>query len=134
MSELAPLDPELLSDLLSKHPFVTIDGVCNIRDLGMIPAEDGENVTRSGFMFRSGELSGVTQLGVRLSFFPFSLRNDLRAGKGQLRALGITTIFDLRSDTEIAKYDAVTPQIGGIAVLHAPVFAKEDYSPERMAQ
>jgi hypothetical protein len=70
MSELAPLDPELLSDVLSKHPFVTVDGVCNIRDLGMIPAEDGENVTRSGFMFRSGELSGVTQLGVRLFFLP----------------------------------------------------------------
>jgi len=114
---MSPLDPEILSDVLSKHPFVTIDGVCNIRDLGMIPAEDGENVTRSGIMFRSGELSGITQLG-----------------KEQLRALGITTIFDLRSDTEIAKYDAVTPQIGGITVLHAPVFTKEDYSPERMAQ
>ena len=67
-------------------------------------------------------------------FFPFSLRNDPRTGKGQLRALGITTIFDLRSDTEIAKYDTVTPQIGGITALHTPVFAKEDYSPERMAQ
>jgi len=76
MSELAPLDPELLSDVLSKHPFVTIDGVCNIRDLGMIPAADGENVTRSGFMYRSGELSGVTQLGVRLYFFLFSVCND----------------------------------------------------------
>jgi len=58
----------------------------------------------------------------------------LRAGRGQLQALGITTIFDLRSDTEIAKYDAATPQIVGITVLHIPVFAKEDYSPERMAQ
>jgi hypothetical protein len=58
----------------------------------------------------------------------------LRTGKGQLQTLGITTIFDLRSDTEIAKYDAVTPQIVGITVSHVPVFAKEDYSPERMAQ
>ncbi|KAH9983573.1 tyrosine phosphatase family-domain-containing protein [Russula compacta] len=118
MSELAPLDPNLLADVLSKHPFVTIDGVCNLRDLGMIPIADGEHVTRSGFMYRSGELSGITQL----------------AGKGQLRALGVTTIFDLRSDTEIAKYDAPIPQITGITVLRAPVFAEEDYSPERMAQ
>lgn len=64
MSELAPLDPDLLAEVLSKHPFVTIDGVFNVRDLGMIPVEDSENVTRSGFMYRSGELSGVTPLGV----------------------------------------------------------------------
>ncbi len=51
-----------------------------------------------------------------------------------MQALGITTIFDLRSDTEIAKYDAATPEIAGATVLHVPVFAKEDYSPERMTQ
>jgi hypothetical protein len=62
MSELAPLDPDLVADVLSKHPFVTIDGVCNIRDLGRIPTADGP-VTRSRFMVRSGELSGATQLG-----------------------------------------------------------------------
>ena len=55
-------------------------------------------------------------------------------GEEQLRALGVATIFDLRSDTEIAKYDAATPKIEGITILHAPVFTKEDYSPERMAQ
>jgi len=66
MSELAPLDPDVLADVLSKHPFVTIDGVFNVRDLGMIPVVDSniEYVTRSGFMYRSGELSGVTPLGV----------------------------------------------------------------------
>jgi hypothetical protein len=68
MSELAPLDPDLLADVLSKHPFVTIDGVCNVRDLGMVPVGDGEYATRSGFMYRSGELSGVTQHGVFHSF------------------------------------------------------------------
>ncbi|KAN0140336.1 tyrosine-protein phosphatase [Lactarius tabidus] len=116
MSELAPLDPDVVADVLSKHPFVTVDGVYNVRDLGRIPTTDG-HVTRSSFMVRSGELSRATQLGVE-----------------QLRALGVTTIFDLRSDTEIAKYDAATPKIEGITVLHAPVFKIEDYSPERMAQ
>jgi hypothetical protein len=133
MSELAPLDADLLADVLSKHPFVTIDGVCNVRDLGMVPVADGEYVTRSGFLYRSGELSGVTQHGVCHSF-PRAIVVIPRAGKEQLRALGVTTIFDLRSDTEIAKYDAATPQIAGVTVFHAPVFAKEDYSPERMAQ
>ena len=66
MSELAPLDPDLLADVLSKHPFVTIDGIFNVRDLGMIPVADSEYVTRSGFMYRSGELSGVTSHGVCL--------------------------------------------------------------------
>ena len=133
MSELAPLDPDFLAVVLSSHPFVTIDGVCNVRDLGMVPVADSEYVTRSGFMYRSGELSGVTQHGECYSFSR-GFTVIPRTGKEQLRALGVTTIFDLRSDTEIAKYDTVTPQIAGVTVFRAPVFAKEDYSPERMAQ
>lgn len=66
MSELAPLDPDLLTDVLSKHPFVAIDGIFNVRDLGMIPVADSEYITRSGFMYRSGELSGVTSHGMCL--------------------------------------------------------------------
>lgn len=76
MSELAPLDADLVADVLSKHPFIKIDGVYNVRDLGMIPVADGKNVTRSGFMYRSGELSGVTQHGVRLPFFPFRVHSN----------------------------------------------------------
>lgn len=64
MSELAPLDPDLVADVLSKHPFITIDGVYNARDLGAIPTADGQHVTRSSFIVRSGELSGATQLGL----------------------------------------------------------------------
>lgn len=64
MSELAPLDPDLVAHVLSRHPFVIIDGVYNARDLGRIPTADGQHVTRSSFMIRSGELSGATQLGL----------------------------------------------------------------------
>ena len=71
MSELSPLDPGILSDVLSKHPFVTIDGVCNIRDLGMIPTTDGENVTRSGFMYRSG--NSLVSLNLVCAFLSSSL-------------------------------------------------------------
>jgi hypothetical protein len=51
-----------------------------------------------------------------------------------MRALGITRVFDLRSDTEIEKYGAPLPVIEGVEILHTPVFQKDDYSPEVMAK
>ena len=51
-----------------------------------------------------------------------------------MRDLGITTVYDLRSDTEMVKYDSPIPTINGVEVVHVPVFQKEDYSPEAMAQ
>ena len=51
-----------------------------------------------------------------------------------MRELGITKVFDLRSDTEIEKYDTPVPEIEGIEIIRAPVFQKEDYSPEMMAK
>ncbi len=56
------------------------------------------------------------------------------SGKVQLKALGITKVYDLRSDTEIEKYNAPLPVIEGVDVIHIPVFKKEDYSPEVMAR
>lgn len=56
------------------------------------------------------------------------------AGKEQLRELGITTVYDLRSDTEIEKYKTPCPNIEGIDVVRIPVFKLEDYSPEMMAK
>jgi len=55
-------------------------------------------------------------------------------GKNVLRALGVTKVFDLRSDTEIRKYNAPLPQIEGVDVVHIPVFQTADYSPEMMAK
>lgn len=55
-------------------------------------------------------------------------------GIDRLRELGITKVFDLRSDTEIEKYDTPVPEIEGIEIIRAPVFQKEDYSPEMMAK
>lgn len=43
-------------------------------------------------------------------------------------------MYDLRSDTEIEKYNTPLPVIEGVDVIHVPVFKKEDYSPEMMAQ
>ena len=48
--------------------------------------------------------------------------------------MGITKVFDLRSDTEIEKYNSPLPSIDGVDVVRTPVFQKEDYSPEMMAK
>lgn len=51
-----------------------------------------------------------------------------------MQRLGIKKVFDLRSDTEIEKYNTPLPTIEGIELLRTPVFQKEDYSPEMMAK
>jgi hypothetical protein len=55
-------------------------------------------------------------------------------GRTQLRDLGITHVFDLRSDTEIEKYKAPIPVVEGVEIIRTPVFQWEDYSPEMMAK
>ncbi|PPQ78212.1 hypothetical protein CVT25_015531 [Psilocybe cyanescens] len=117
MHDLDPLDPAYVQDVLSKPPFITIPGVINVRDLGHYPSTEKGLVTRAGFLFRSAELSGITD-----------------EGKAKLKELGVTKVFDLRSDTEIRKYNTPLPQIDGVEVIHIPVFQTADYSPEMMAK
>ncbi|PPQ70449.1 hypothetical protein CVT26_013943 [Gymnopilus dilepis] len=54
--------------------------------------------------------------------------------KPSLQRLGVTKVFDLRSDTEIRKYNTPLPQIDGVEIIHIPVFQTADYSPEMMAK
>ncbi|KAL1708543.1 protein-tyrosine phosphatase-like protein [Schizophyllum commune] len=115
---LKPLDPQEVAETLSKPPFVQVSGVINIRDLGNLPsASYPPQRTKPDYMYRSAELSSITD-----------------EGKAQLRALGVTTVFDLRSDTEMEKYHSPIPVIEGIEIKRTPVFEKEDYSPEMMAK
>ncbi|KAF8076680.1 protein-tyrosine phosphatase-like protein [Lyophyllum atratum] len=118
MNDLEPLDPAYVSEVLSRPPFVTIDGVINVRDLGSYPSESSpDKMTRPRFLYRSAELSSIT-----------------KEGEQQLKALGIAKVFDLRSDTEIQKYDSPQPEIDGVEIIRVPVFQTEDYSPEMMAK
>ena len=55
-------------------------------------------------------------------------------GKAQLKELGVKTVYDLRSDTEIERYDTPCPQIDGVEIVRVPVFKVEDYSPQMMAK
>ena len=133
MDGTEPLDSEFVADVLSRPPFVTISGVCNVRDI----AAPGSPL-RPNLVFRGAEVSGITEEGEypslsqpKLWLYPYRL---CCLGKSQLRLLGITTVFDLRSDTEIEKYNSPLPVIDGVEVLRTPVFQKEDYSPDMMAK
>lgn len=49
------------------------------------------------------------------------------AGKSALRSLGITKIFDLRSATEVAKFNSVSPfAIDGIEIVHTPAMKETE--------
>jgi hypothetical protein len=134
MNELEPLDPSYVAETLSRPPFVTIQGVVNVRDLGNLPStyRPGE-ITRSNCVFRSAELSSITDEGVYFERHDclLSYRTE---GKARLKGMGITTVFDLRSDIEMLKYNAPIPVIDGVSILRAPIFKEEDYSPETMAK
>ncbi|KDQ17048.1 hypothetical protein BOTBODRAFT_30437 [Botryobasidium botryosum FD-172 SS1] len=113
-----PVDPEQVLLQLSTHPFVSIEGVFNVRDLGGYPSTTHpDHITKSSRVFRAGEISRITD-----------------AGKAQLRALGITKIFDLRSDAEIKKFGTTLPSIDGVEIVPVPVYKVMDYSEQAMKQ
>jgi hypothetical protein len=98
--EREPLDSAYVADVLSKPPFVTISGVINARDLGNYPSSlyPGKR-TRPRLLYRSGELGGVTDegLGCHSNSVFWILKSII--GKEDIRRLGISTVFDLRSGT-----------------------------------
>lgn len=103
---------------LPSPPFIPIDGIHNFRCIGKYPTSNPTSITRSDLLFRSAEPSHVTPSGIEA-----------------LKALKITTIFDLRSLPEIKRMKAHTPivEIGGIERVFVPVFKDRDYSPEAIA-
>ena len=57
------LDPDYVARTLSNPPFVSISGVYNVRCLGNYRTQHSNEVTRASFMFRAGEVSGITDDG-----------------------------------------------------------------------
>ncbi|KAI6127421.1 protein-tyrosine phosphatase-like protein [Pisolithus croceorrhizus] len=114
---LKPLDPAYVAEVISNPPFVPIPGVSNVRDLGSYPTTMSNVITKPGYMFRAAEVSNITKEGVE-----------------KMRALRITTVFDLRSDPEMKKYSTPIPTIEEVHIIRTPVFKNEDYSPESMAK
>ncbi len=136
--DLAPLDPAYVAEQLSRPPFVTISGVVNVRDLGSYPTGQPGFITKPGLVYRAGEVSHITEEGalhaITHRFLGRDEREPASTGVRQLRDLGVTTVYDLRSETEMHKYETPIPTIEGVEVVHVPVFKTEDYSPEAMAK
>lgn len=88
------LPDDAVTAITSQGPFVQIPGSFNVRDLG------GASLRR-GFAYRSGALSSIYD-----------------EGKAALRALGVTTVFDLRNPGESAKHPA--PVIEGVDIVWEP--------------
>ncbi|EJD02451.1 uncharacterized protein FOMMEDRAFT_87510 [Fomitiporia mediterranea MF3/22] len=115
-------DEDLVKRTLSSPPFHSVEGVINFRDFGILSFPPDSAVCdeiphiRSGFLFRSGELSRLTD-----------------KGKATLKKLGITTIFDLRSGSEIRKYQSTTPDVDGIRFVRVPVSENDEYDPMALA-
>ncbi|KAM5437270.1 hypothetical protein McanMca71_001119 [Microsporum canis] len=108
MSEI-PSQPALPSP-----PFYAVEGVYNLRDVGGYAVSPTTSVRRN-FIYRSAHLSSITPTGAQ------SLVDDL----------GVSYIYDFRSEVEIARYPLV--DIPGTTCCHVPVFKDQDASPANLA-
>lgn len=96
-----PIPEQTLTKIISLPPFITVPGVSNFRNLS-----HGNNNLRLDCVYRSGNLSDITEEGKLIL----------------VNKLGITTIFDLRSESEREK--APSPQIDGIETIWMPYGAR----------
>lgn len=77
-----------------------VPGAVNFRDVGGLPAGPGR--TRSGVLYRSGNLAGVDDVGGAV-----------------FRELGVRRVIDLRSDDEVAHAPS---RVGEVETLRVPLF------------
>ncbi|KAJ5583392.1 hypothetical protein N7535_002012 [Penicillium sp. DV-2018c] len=96
-----PIPEDLVSKIISLPPFIPIPGVSNFRDLS-----HDNNKLRPGYVYRSGNMSDILPSG-----------KSIVAGE-----LGITTIFDLRNESEREK--APAPSIPGVDTIWLPYGAR----------
>ena len=106
---------------LPSPPFVDVGGIPNFRDLGGWPVKASpKHSIKRETIYRCAEPNRVTKDGI-----------------STIQRLGITHIYDLRSNTEIVK--AEDSGRGGVVILEGterifvPGFSDKDYSPEVMA-
>ena len=94
-----PMTTTAEHDLLLPPPWINIEGVINIRDLGGYKCSQSQ-IVKPLTIFRSGEPSRITE-----------------RGRQQLRALGVTTFFDLRNDGEVVEYKSEVPPLEGVQII-----------------
>ncbi|KAG0650074.1 Tyrosine-phosphatase [Hyphodiscus hymeniophilus] len=106
---------------LPSPPFITVAGIPNFRDCGGYPVSESPNHSiRREVIYRCGEPSQVTEDGITT-----------------MQRLGITHIYDLRSNNEIERAQAAgrggVVEWEGCQRVFVPVFKDTDYSPEKLA-
>jgi len=106
---------------LPSPPFITVPGIHNFRDIGGYPISSSSNHSvRSNILYRCADPSKITEDGVTVA-----------------QELGITHVYDLRSNNEIERNKAAgrggVVQWEGCKRVFAPVFEDRDYSPEALA-
>jgi hypothetical protein len=105
---------------LPSPPFIQVEGLPNLRDLGGYAVPGSKNSIRRGVIYRAGA--------------PSSQIDD--EGRSTIKSLGITHVYDLRSNPEIEKAEAAGR--GGVVEFEAskrvfaPVFTDVDYSPQNL--
>lgn len=93
---------------LVNNPFIAVEGIFNFRDIGGYPIEkDPLYSFRHNFIFRCANTGNISSEGMQ-----------------QIQDLGIKTIFDLRSTSEIEKTQdfAPTTEIPGVNRVHVSLF------------
>ena len=111
------IDAESLSKVLSSPPFLTVDGVANIREVGGFTITGVSALVKPGYYFRAGELSHITD-----------------KGKEQLRSFGIRKVFDSRAPHEVARFEAPSPSIEGVEFTMASVSNDGEFDPISIAK
>lgn len=82
--------------------FLQFDGVFNFRDIGGLKTKDG-NFVKTGLLFRSGELSQLTEKGLN-----------------SLKQLNIKTVIDLRTPNECKSKPDRIPAAADINIVNVP--------------
>ncbi|KFY25058.1 hypothetical protein V493_04865 [Pseudogymnoascus sp. VKM F-4281 (FW-2241)] len=105
---------------LPSPPFIQVEGLPNLRDLGGYPVSTPKSSIRRGVIYRAGAPS-----------------NQINSeGRSTIKSLGITHVYDLRSNPEIEKAEAAgrggVVEFEGCRRVFAPVFTDVDYSPQNL--
>ncbi|KAF5626461.1 Tyrosine phosphatase [Fusarium tjaetaba] len=87
-----PLPADTLTAAFNSEPFIPIESIINLRDLGGVPG----SAIRSGYIFRSGMLDAAAADPEAMAWL----------------AANVKTVFDLRSKEERATYPS--PEISGV--------------------
>ena len=121
---------EDVNAILAAPPFHTVDGVINFRDYGLSASIASSSFSTSSTSTSpslsspsststptptssstSGNGNTTPRIRERVLFRSGELARLTRKGVEELSALGVHTVFDLRSASEVAKYDSATPAI-----------------------